>query len=122
MKTTCLVWRWQGKSAGGLVSSPPAYSAEVRCQGWRGRFVLASRCLCRPFCILHSSFFLRPRVSLPPILHSTFCILPSPRGGLPAPPPMDVRCSMFDVQVFGVQHLSSMRDFHAFAVCSLGVG
>ena len=80
MKTACLVWHWQGKSAGELSSSAPAYSPVFGCQGWHGSFVLAPHCLFRPFIILHSSFFLRPRVSLPPLLHSTFCILPSPPG------------------------------------------
>jgi hypothetical protein len=90
---------------------------------------------------------LRPgfALSFPPILHSAFFLLPSPQGVFSANSAFcilhstfapgwltrpaahgcwmfDVRCSMFDVQVFGVQHLSNMRDFHAFAACSLGVG
>jgi hypothetical protein len=47
---------------------------------------------------------------------------------LPAPPPFDVGCWMFDVGcsgpklAFGVRHPSAMRDFHAFVACWLGVG
>src|ERR1035437_2456600 len=95
MKTACLVWRWQGKSAGELSSSAPAYSPAFRCQGWHGRFVLASRCLFRPFCILHSSF--SPGWLARPAAHGCWMLDVGCWMLDVEVPPMDVGCWMLDV-------------------------